>query len=180
MESIRIFLFASVAAAAVASAYDVRSGRIPNRLSLGVLAAAPVAHFVRGAALHGLSGGVSALGWSLAGAAACAVVPLVCWFSGTFGAGDVKLLAALGALCLPRTGLTIELYATVIGALFGLGRLAWSGSLLRTLRTSASIAINPLLPKERRRALPPEAMTPLRFAPAILGATLVCCLPLAH
>jgi prepilin peptidase CpaA len=180
VSSIHIFLFASVAAAAIASVYDVRSGRIPNWLSLGALLVAPVAHFIHGAVAHGLAGGLSALGWSLAGAATCALIPLVCWFAGTFGGGDVKLLAAVGALCLPRLGMTIEFYATLIGALFGLGRLAWSGSLLGTLRRSLAMLVNPLLPKARRRTFPPEAMTPLRFAPAILGATLLCSFPLPY
>jgi prepilin peptidase CpaA len=176
MDSIRLFLFAAAAAAAVASFYDLRSGNIPNWLSLGVLAAAPLGHFIWGAATEGLHAGLVAAGWSLAGAVACGFIPFLAWRTGSFGGGDVKLLTAIGALCLPRNGLSIEFYAMVVGSIFGLGVLAWNGKLFRTLGTSAAIAVNPLLPKSRRRTLPVEAMTPIRFAPAILGATLLCLL----
>ena len=37
-----------------------------------------------------------------------------------------------------------------------------------------ALALNPLLPKPRRRKLPVEALTPMRFAPAIFGGALFC------
>jgi prepilin peptidase CpaA len=171
-----VFLSVSIAAAAVASVYDLRSGTIPNWLSLGTLALAPVAHFTWGIATGGLGAGLSACGWSIAGAALCGAIPWLCWRTGSFGGGDVKLLAALGALCLPRVGMTIEFYAMVVGALFAMGRLAWNGALFRTLGNSLALAVNPLLPKSRRRKVPLEAMTAMRFAPAVFGAVLLCTL----
>jgi prepilin peptidase CpaA len=176
MDSVRVFLFLAVAAATVASVYDLRSGRIPNWLSLGVLGAAPIGHFVWGAATLGFHAGVESFGWSLAGAALCAFIPWLCWRAGSFGGGDVKLLAAMGALCLPRMGMNLEFYSLVVGALFGLGQLAWNGTLFRTLGRSVVLAINPLLPKARRREVPADSMTPMRFAPAILGASVLCTL----
>jgi prepilin peptidase CpaA len=178
MESIAVFLLLAVLTAAVASVYDLWFGRIPNWLSLGVLAAAPAGHFALGTATHGLAAGLSACAWSIAGAAACGVIPWLCWRSGSFGGGDVKLLAAAGALCLPRIGMTVEFYSMVVGAIFAMGRLAWDGTLLRTLGNTVAIAVNPLLPERRRRKVPAEAMTPMRFAPAILGATVLCALSL--
>lgn len=176
MDSIRVFLVVSVVGAAVASVYDLRSGRIPNWLSLGMLAVAPVAHFVWAASAAGVHAGLSELGWSLAGAVVCAAIPWLCWRTGSFGGGDVKLLAAVGAMCLPRIGMTVEFYSMIVGAVFALGRLAWNGALFRTLANSALLVVNPLLPKHRRRKLPVEAMTAMRFAPAVLGAVIVCTL----
>ena len=176
MEGTHVFLFAAVASAAVASVYDLRSGRIPNWLSLGALVLAPVAHFAWSTATGGFDEGVAAFGWSLAGAALCGAIPWLCWRSGSFGGGDVKLLAAMGELCLPRTGMTIEFWAMIVGAVFAMGRLAFQGSLLRTLANTAALSLNPLLPKRRRRPVPPEAMTPMRFAPAVLGAAALCAL----
>jgi len=174
MESIGVFLLLAVAAAAVASVYDLRFGRIPNWLSLGVLAAAPVVHFALGAATHGFAAGLSAGGWSIVGGRPCGAIPWLCWRSGSFGGGDVKLLAATGALCLPRVGMTIEFYSMIVGAVFAMGRLAWDGALFKTLGNSVALAVNPLLPAAKRRQVPVEAMTPMRFAPAIFGAAVLC------
>jgi prepilin peptidase CpaA len=164
---------------AVASVYDLRFERVPNALTYAVLIAAPIAHFVAGAALHGFAAGLVAGGWSLAGAALCGAIPWICWrFFDSFGGGDVKLLAAIGAVCLPRVGIAIEFYALVVGSVFGLGRLAWEGTLFRTLGRSLALAVNPLLPKAHRRAVPREQMTWMRFAPATFGASILCALSL--
>ena len=75
--------------AAIACAIDLRTRRIPNALTFGAAAAALVFHFAAG----GLSGlAIGSAGW-LAGAA----MLLVPYALGGMGAGDVKLLAALGA-----------------------------------------------------------------------------------
>jgi prepilin peptidase CpaA len=160
----------------VAAIYDVRSWRIPNWLSLGTLAAAPVGHFIFGAATRGVHAGLVGAGWSLAGAVLCGFVPWLCWRAGTFGGGDVKLLAAVGALCLPKLGVAIEFDAMIVGAVFAFGRLAWNGRLLHTLGASALLAVNPLLPKSKRRAPSVEEMTPMRFGPAIVGGVILCAL----
>jgi len=75
--------------AAVACAIDLRTRRIPNLLTFGAAAAAMVFHAIAG----GWSGvGLAAGGW-LAGVAMLALP----YALGGMGAGDVKLLAALGA-----------------------------------------------------------------------------------
>ena len=88
----------------------------------------------------------------------------------------MKLLAAVGAVCLPKIGVTIEFDAMIVGAVFAFGRLAWDGRLFATLGRSAMLAVNPLLPKTRRWVITTEAMTPMRFAPAIAGGVLLCAL----
>jgi prepilin peptidase CpaA len=93
--------------AAIACAFDVRFGRIPNLLTFGAAAAALV--------YSGITGGWTGLGLSLAGwGAGCAI--FVPWFLlGGMGAGDVKLLAALGAWLGPTDALWTALYAGLAG-----------------------------------------------------------------
>jgi prepilin peptidase CpaA len=176
MQPSHLSLLVALAVTGAAALYDVRSWRIPNWLSLGALAAGPVAHFGWGLATRGLHAGLEGAGWSLAGAALCGVVPWLCWRAGTFGGGDVKLLAAVGALCLPKLGVSIEFDAMIVGAVFAFGRLAWDGRLLRTLGASLRLAVNPLLPKAKRRVASVEEMTPMRFGPAIVGGVILCAL----
>jgi hypothetical protein len=77
---------------------------------------------------------------------------------------------------LPKVGIAVEFDAMVVGAIFAFGRLAWDGRLFRMLGTSARLAVNPLLPKSKRRAPSVEEMTPMRFGPAIVGGVIVCVL----
>ena len=59
---------------------------------------------------------------------------------GGFGAGDVKLMAAAGALCASwRMTLFALLYAAVIGAAMAVAILIWKGRLLEGLRRSARL-----------------------------------------
>ena len=78
---------------------DFRSRRIPNVLTFGASAAAVV--------FSGVTNGWAGLGWALAGwGVGCAL--FLPWFLlGGMGAGDVKLLAALGAWAGPGTALWI-------------------------------------------------------------------------
>jgi prepilin peptidase CpaA len=92
---------------AAASALDVKSGRIPNILTFGAAAVG----FVVGATTHGLPGlGQAAAGWVVG----CGLF-LPFFLLGGMGAGDVKLLAALGAWLGPSTTLFVALYAGIAG-----------------------------------------------------------------
>jgi prepilin peptidase CpaA len=86
------------------------------------------------------------------------------------GGGDVKLLAALGALGGPRLGLEIEIIGMCFGAAYGLILLARRGALRKSLVASLSVAINLLLPARLRRPVPPAEMMPMRLGvPLFLG-----------
>lgn len=166
------FLIAAVVVTAVGGALDLRTGHIPNTLSLGALAAALVAHAVVGSLESGSSGAVTAFGAAALGALLCGLAPLLLFSLGAMGGGDVKLLGALGAICLPMVGLEAELYGFVAAALFAPVRLAYDGKLLRTLGNTLALVTNPLRPKAKRRSLPPEMMAQMRFGPAIFAGTL--------
>ena len=98
---------AVVTVAALACVFDLRYTRIPNVLTFG----AAVVAFVFGGASGGLGGPWAAIaGWAVG----CAV--FLPWFLlGGMGAGDVKLLAALGAWLGPGDALWAGLYAGLAG-----------------------------------------------------------------
>jgi prepilin peptidase CpaA len=169
-----MYLAAATGVAALAAWTDLRSGRIPNWLTLGALLAGVVARAVSGWMFFGgLRGALLSGGYSIAGALVCGLVPFLLYWLGGAGGGDVKLFAAIGALCHPAMGLEIETYSFVAAALIAPAVLAYKGKLLATLGRSLALATNPLRPQERRREIPHELMTWFRMGPAVfLGAAM--------
>jgi prepilin peptidase CpaA len=166
------FLIAAAVVAGVAAWTDARTGHIPNWLTFGTLGVALVGH----AALawhvqHSWRAGMAELGYSLVGAIACALVPAFMYWRGAIGGGDIKLFAAIGALCHPMIGLEMETYAFVAAAILAPAKMAYEGTLFKTLGRSLALATNPFRKAENRKELPPEMMTWFRLGPAIfLGA----------
>jgi prepilin peptidase CpaA len=91
----------------VACVTDVRTRRIPNWLTFGAAATAIVVH----TALGGSTGAMT----SVAGWAIGAALFMPFFLFGGMGAGDVKLLAALGAWLGPRDALWLAIYAALAG-----------------------------------------------------------------
>lgn len=166
-------LAATAVVTGVAAGYDLKTGHIPNWLNFGALAAGPVLHLAIGWHEGGVRVGLEAAGFSVTGALVCALVPLFLYKADAIGGGDVKLLAAVGAILRPLLGIEAEFYAFLAAAIFAPARLAWEGKLLRTLGNTMALALNPVLPKDKRRVIPKEAMTSLRFGPAIAAGVVV-------
>jgi prepilin peptidase CpaA len=167
------FLLAAAIIAAIAAAADLRTGEIPNWLTLGGLAIAPFAHIVFGLAHH-LTARMALYegGSSLLGSLLCSVVPMVLYRQDAIGGGDVKLLACIGAILQPRLGIETEMYAFFSAGLIAPAFLAYEGKLFRTIKNTALLTLNPLLPKKKRRPVEPTLLTWFRFGPAIfIGAS---------
>jgi prepilin peptidase CpaA len=98
---------APLAVAAVGCATDLKSGRIPNLLTLGAAAGAFGFFLVRD--------GWPGLGWSIGGWAVGLAMFLPFFLLGGLGGGDVKLLAALGAWVGPASAVWLALYAAIAG-----------------------------------------------------------------
>jgi len=116
-------LYQSVAlgTAVIAVAWDLATRRIPNTLTFGAALAALAAHTVTG----GLNGAGSSLGGWLVG-----VAFFFPFFAlGGMGAGDVKLLGAIGAWLGPRDAVWVALFASIAGGVMGLIVAAFSGYL---------------------------------------------------
>jgi prepilin peptidase CpaA len=103
---------AAPVAVTIAVVTDLRRRRIPNWLTGGALAVGLAGGFVLG----GPSGGLSAL----AGATLGLVMLLPFYAAGGMGAGDVKLLAAVGALLGPEPLLSVAFYGALVGGLMSL------------------------------------------------------------
>ncbi|CAN5342085.1 prepilin peptidase [soil metagenome] len=168
------FLVAAVAVAFLAAAIDSRTGEIPNWLTLGPLVAGIFGHAAYALA-HGApaADALESSAGSLFGALACAVIPLILYRQDAIGGGDVKLLAALGAILQWRWGIEAEMYSFFAAGLLAPARLAYEGKLFRTLKNAALLAINPILPKAKRRPIEPTLLTWFRFGPAIFVGTCV-------
>ena len=171
------FLIAAVIVAGAAAWTDAMTGHIPNWLTFGALLGALGWHFAVGlSSAHSWRGGLEGLGGALVGTLLCAAVPALMYWKGAIGGGDIKLFAALGALCLPMVGMEMETYAFIAAALIAPAKLAYQGVLFQTLKRSFAIVANPFRKVENRRELPPEMMTWFRLGPAIFvgaGATLL-------
>jgi prepilin peptidase CpaA len=117
--------FFVLAVAALACAIDIRERRIPNWLTFGAA--------IAGLAYQGLQGGPSGLltaggGWMLG--AAMFFLPFAL---GGLGAGDVKLVAALGAWLGPYETVWLVLFTGTAGAVLALVASLATGYLRQAL-----------------------------------------------
>ncbi|HVJ92877.1 MAG TPA: A24 family peptidase [Labilithrix sp.] len=165
------FLFAATLLTGCAAWTDWRTGHIPNKLTLAGFAGGVLAHFARGAYLGGLRGGVEQAGFALGGALLCALVPLFMFHKGGMGGGDVKLFAAIGALLQPLGGLEAETYAFVAAAVLAPMKLAYEGTLTRTVLNTLALVTNPFRAPSKRKAIPEAAVAWFRLGPAIFLGT---------
>jgi prepilin peptidase CpaA len=122
---LNIFQAAVVGIALAAVVWDLYSGRIPNFLTFG---AALVALCV-----HAYMGGWTAAGMSLAGWAAGVALFFPFFALGGMGAGDVKLLAAIGAWLGPTTVVWVALFSSIAGGAMALVVALSSGYLLHAI-----------------------------------------------
>lgn len=150
----------------IAAVTDLRSGRIPNKLTFPAMLIGLVVH----GAIHGIAGFVEAL----LGLVVCASVPGIIYKAsrGTgIGGGDIKLFAALGAIMGPLSGLEIELSALLLLGIYALFRLTYQGKLWRTLMTTARLLGSPFVPKLRAVNRSHDlVLTEMRMGPAIAVA----------
>jgi prepilin peptidase CpaA len=105
----------TVALVAVATVWDLRTRRIPNWLTVPLAFA--------GLLLHAAAGGPAGAWYSAVGCLAGLAVLLVPCFLRWVGAGDVKLLGAVGALQGPALVLRAGLYGVLAGGLLSLAVL---------------------------------------------------------
>ena len=152
---------AAVALCGVAAYTDWRTGTIPNAVTLPPLAIAPIVYF----ALDG----PGLAGASLISAALCGAVPYLLFRRDALGGGDVKLLAAVGALIGAQVGLEGELFAFGLASVWALVVTARRGGLRTLLGNALFLALNPFLPRRWRREVAPQRMVSLRLGAFVLG-----------
>jgi len=115
----------ATAAASLAAIVDVRTRRIPNW---------PTGSLVLGGLVfNGRRGGIVGVGLAVAGAALGLAILLPFHAVRAIGAGDVKLLAGLGAVLGPQVLVSVAIYGAIAGGLISAVLLAREGRLLNVL-----------------------------------------------
>jgi prepilin peptidase CpaA len=118
-----------VVSVAIAVVTDTRGRRIPNALTLGLA--------VAGLGLGAFGGGLAGLGMAAVGLLTGAGLFLVPVARLGWGMGDLKLVAALGAVGGPLFALWTALYALAAGGVVGLIWLRQQGRLAPVMRGMA-------------------------------------------
>ena len=123
----------AIAIALCATVTDIRSRRIPNVLTFGAAAAALVFHTVT----SGASGAAASAGGWLAGAAL--FMPF--FLLGGMGAGDVKLLAAVGAWLGAGNALWVAIFTSLAGGVMAVILAALRGYLAAAFRNIGNLVV---------------------------------------
>jgi prepilin peptidase CpaA len=155
-----LVLVAGVGAAAIV---DLRTGRIPNPLTIA-LAAAGIT--LAGTGDSGISIGASFLGFAIGLA-----LMLPGHALGATGAGDVKLVAAVGAIVGPVQVVNVFLLTAVAGGVLALAVAIRRGRLTATLAGTGRLVTAPA--DARRTIAAPQAGNRFCYGPAIAAGSIL-------
>jgi prepilin peptidase CpaA len=129
-----MFTGGSLLCASIGSVHDVRERRIPNRVTGPAILA--------GLTLHAISGGWGGLEDSALAGLIAGGIFLIFFLAGGMGAGDVKLMTAVGCLA-GLSSLHMVVIATVIaGAVFALAVGIYNGRLRETLGNVGALLLH--------------------------------------
>jgi prepilin peptidase CpaA len=107
MDTLQIHVAVALGVTAVAAGFDIASRNIPNPITFGGILAGFALNTWSGFGLAGASGAARALAVSALGVFLSAFIPLVFFIRGEMGGGDVKLMAAIGAIVGPLLGFQV-------------------------------------------------------------------------
>ena len=163
MEPVMVVALAVVLVTAIGT--DLRSSRLPNWLTFPAMGFALLTQ----AWLGGLQGAI----FSLVGLGAGLGLFLILYVSGSIGAGDVKLMAAVGAIMGPYGALLSGLLAIMVGGLYALGAMCYQWGFATTGRKLVYATQGAL--QMRGKAWSQELALPfrLRYGLAVVGGTLL-------
>jgi prepilin peptidase CpaA len=162
-----------VAALVTASLTDIAHRRIPNAITY------PLAAF--GLLYHLHASGMNGLIFSITGILSGAALLLVFHLLGKMGAGDVKLMAAVGSILGPAGVFTAALYSAIVGGLYALLVLWRHGALHHAVYGLALAAGGsvPVASTQQPAAAPRAGLPRLCYGLAIsLGTVLAVLRPL--
>lgn len=129
----KYFFMGAVLVALVGAVTDVRSARLPNRLTY----TAVIAGLVLRAAMMGWTGLKSGLiGIAIAGGLFC-----VLYVMGAMGGGDMKMMAAVGAWVGRTHVLTVLVAIALAGGVLALVSIVFNKNLIQTVRNAVRLLI---------------------------------------
>lgn len=115
----------------VAAVIDGWMLKVPNWITFPLIASGWVYSFAHG--------GLPGLGWSFLGSFVGLMLLFVLYSVGGMGAGDVKLLAGIGAWVYVEHTFNIFAATTIIGAIMAVIMVAWTGNWSKHTRQFGSI-----------------------------------------
>src|SRR6476469_5957283 len=124
METVMIISLTLVLAIAIWT--DLRSGLLPNRLTFSAMGLALLA--------HGWMSGFQGMIFSLAGLGTGFGIFLLLYLWGGMGAGDVKLMAAVGSIVGAYGALVSGILAILVGGIYALGAMSYQWGFISTGR----------------------------------------------
>ncbi|MGQ3683780.1 MAG: A24 family peptidase [Candidatus Loosdrechtia sp.] len=110
----------------IAVVYDLRFQKIPNWITFPVMAA--------GVAFHTVTTGVQGLAFSAGGVFTGIAVFMPFYLFSGMGAGDVKLMGAIGGLLGMKGVLTAAIGTSLAGGVYAVILLAFHGQLVETVK----------------------------------------------
>lgn len=101
---------------------DIKWKKIPNVLTFSAM--------LTGFIVHGFKSGVSGLLYSFEGLGLGLALLIVFYFMGMIGAGDVKLMGAVGSILGPAGAFDAFLFTAIVGGIYALIVLTFNGQLV--------------------------------------------------
>jgi len=144
---------------------DLRSGRIPNSLTFSVMALSLIVH----AGIGGLEGVL----FSLAGLSTGFGLFILVYLIGGMGAGDVKLMAAVGSILGTSGALVSGILAIVVGGIYALGAMCYQWGFVEMCRKLALATYGIFLPGGKGWSYDLQLPFRLRYGLAIAAGTLL-------
>jgi prepilin peptidase CpaA len=160
---IDLFLFSVLITAVI---YDLRFQKIPNWLTFS--------SFILALSYHTISYGILGIIFSVKGCMLGILLLIIPYLMGGMGAGDAKLMGAVGALLGPKGIFVAFLLTALIGGFYAFAVLAYHGDLRSTFsRYWFSIKTFILTRKLIHLPLPEQGKTPrLKYGVAIALGTM--------
>jgi prepilin peptidase CpaA len=127
-----VYPAAATLVALIGAGFDIKSRRIPNFITGPAILAGLLLHL----SLDGWRGGLT----SLAAGLICGAIFLIFYLAGGMGAGDVKLIAAVGCLAGISNIASLLILTSVAGGVMGVAFAMMRGQLKQTLCNVAALA----------------------------------------
>jgi prepilin peptidase CpaA len=134
-----LFLFLTIVLL-IAVISDIRLHKIPNWLTYPAMMGAII--------YHTSTRGIGGFLYSVEGVGAGFAVLIIFYLMGGMGAGDVKLMGAVGGLLGPKGVFTAFVFTAIMGGLYALALLTFHGHLKETAKRYGAILKTFMLTKE--------------------------------